>query len=96
MCSVSRLYVCLVLYLFDGEVVDQVVVVFIEAAVQRDTVGVKEQVLRKNTEKGAKNKSQSNQITFQVVCKPKLSLNGINKNLNNKYKSWGIFFFLYC
>lgn len=90
------MYVCPVLYLFDGEVVDQVVVVFIEAAVQRDTVGVKEQVLGKNTEKGAEHKSQSNQITSQVVCKPKLSLNGINKNLYNKYKSWGIIFFLYC
>ncbi len=38
-------------YLFDGEVVDQVVVVFIEAAVQRDAVGVEEQVLRKNEDK---------------------------------------------
>lgn len=51
MCSVIRVCVCLTLYLFNGEIVDQVVVVFIEAAVQRDTVGVKEQVLRKNTQK---------------------------------------------
>lgn len=34
-------------YLFDGEVIDQVVVVFVEAAVQGDAVGVKEQILRK-------------------------------------------------
>lgn len=45
-------------YLFDGEVVDQVVVVFVEAAVQRDAVGVEEQVLRRNTgKKDAKDKS---------------------------------------
>lgn len=35
------------LYLFDGEVIDQVVVVFVEAAVQRHTVRVEEQILRK-------------------------------------------------
>lgn len=39
-------------YLFDGEVVDQVVVVFVEAAVQRDTVRVKEQVLRREESAG--------------------------------------------
>lgn len=44
MCSVMS--VCVPLYLFDGEVVDQVVVVLVEAAVQRDAVGVEEQVLR--------------------------------------------------
>lgn len=38
------------LHLFDGEVVDQVVVVFVEAAVQRDAVGVEQQVLRRDTE----------------------------------------------
>lgn len=35
------------LYLFDGEVIDQVVVVLVEAAVQRHTVRVEEQILRK-------------------------------------------------
>lgn len=35
------------LYLFDGEVIDQVVVVFVEAAVQRHTVRVEEQILGK-------------------------------------------------
>lgn len=40
------------LYLFDGEVIDQVVVVFVEAAVQRHTVRVEEQILRKR-KKGA-------------------------------------------
>lgn len=54
--SVISACIC-VCYLFDGEVVDQVVVVFVEAAVQRDTVGVEEQVLRRNTEKGATDKS---------------------------------------
>lgn len=51
-------------YLFDGEVVDQVVVVFIEAAVQRDTVRVKEEILGRNTEKGAKiNTIQPNHLS---------------------------------
>lgn len=43
-------------YLFDGEVVDQVVVVFVEAAVQRYTVGVEEQVLNRNTGKTKKSR----------------------------------------
>lgn len=38
-------------YLFDGEVIDQVMVVFIEAAVQRHTIRVKEQVLRRDPRK---------------------------------------------
>lgn len=37
-------------YLFDGEVIDQVVIVFVQAAVQGDTVGVEEQILPKHTE----------------------------------------------
>lgn len=38
-------------HLFDGEVVDQVVVVFVQAAVQRHTVRVEEQILRKEKDK---------------------------------------------
>lgn len=44
------------------------VIVLIEAAVQRDTVRVKEQVLRKKeTGKCAKNKSHFKQIAFKVA-----------------------------
>lgn len=58
------------MYLFNCEIVDQVVVVFIEAAVQRDTVGVKEQVLGKNTQKVPKMNRPSKLIktyTFVMV-----------------------------
>lgn len=51
MCSVRSVYVQLCLHLFDGEVVDQVVVVFVQAAVQRHAVGVEEQVLRRQTDR---------------------------------------------
>lgn len=70
---VIRVCVCLSLYLFNGEIVDQVVVVFIEAAVQRDTVGVKEQVLRKKVPK--RNQPSKLPLRSSVV---NLSLRGIN------------------
>lgn len=44
-CMYSEL--CLFLHLFDGEVVDKVVVVLVQAAVQRNTVRVEKQVLEK-------------------------------------------------
>ena len=40
------LIACKCVYLFDGEVVDEVVVVFIQVAVQGDTVTLVEQVLQ--------------------------------------------------
>lgn len=50
MCPVLCVCVC-VWYLFDGEVIDQMMVVFIEAAVQRHTIRVKKQVLRRDPRK---------------------------------------------
>lgn len=51
LCVCVCVRVCPSLHLFDGEVVDQVVVVFVQAAVQRDAVGVEEQVLKRKKER---------------------------------------------
>lgn len=51
-------------HLFDGEVVDQVVVVFIQAAVQRHTVRVEEQVLRRKRQTDAKDESKCSVYTL--------------------------------
>lgn len=50
MCVHTRVCVCvcvrvLLMHLFDGEVVDEVVVVFVQVAVQGDAVALVEQVL---------------------------------------------------
>lgn len=60
LCTCSRLRVLgdAPLYLFDGEVVDQVVVVFVEAAVQRHTVRVEEQILSRRERGAVKSQSQ--------------------------------------
>lgn len=59
MCPFLCVYGCVcecVSYLFNGEVIDQMMVVFIEAAVQRHTIRVKEQVLWRDPRKKKPNK----------------------------------------
>lgn len=51
-------------HLFDGEVVDQVVVVFVQAAVQRHTVGVEEQILRRERQTDDKDESKCSVYTL--------------------------------
>lgn len=87
MYTCSVISVCV--YLFDGEVVDQVVVVFVEAAVQRDTVGVEEQVLKRNIEKGPFMMKNETKYKFSTKSPFRSSVNQICFSfllINNLYK----------